>query len=145
MTRSPDARNDNISKTAAPDSNAVSYWSQYFGADGAGSGYGKLLVKKIPRRLKAALVAEMTMKAKKAASLSGNTPNQLVVAPKLLSGNFAPLAHTINESDGSVVIEGVFRGEVEGTDGSPRRLARLFRASFDKNAELTSFRTVVSP
>lgn len=120
-----------ISKTAV-DSNARNYWEDYFGP------YGKMWVRQLPKRVKAALVAELTTRAQRQAS-KGAT----VTIPRLISGSIAPLAHAI--TDDALIFEGVFKGAIEGPEGKPQRFARLFKASWDHEGTLIAFRSVVAP
>lgn len=120
----------------AVDSNAISYWTAYF----SDSNYGKLWTRNIGKRVKAALTAEMTAKAHRQAE---KTNSQLAPAPRIVSGSAAPLAHAITEA--GVTLEGVFRGESIDAQGKSERIARVFKASFNHEGTLTSFRSVNAP
>ena len=88
------------------------------------------MTKRIPRRLKAALELELTHRRQ---AEKDRTPFEI----KDLE--VAPLAHAI--SKGALHLEGVFSGTYEGSKGSTR-LARLFKASFDAEGNLTAFQSI---
>jgi len=96
-------------KTAV-DNAARDYWSKYFGA------YGKMWVREIPRRIKAAMTQGKT------ASADTSAPDPHIV----------PSGHVLT-SNGGIDLEGALR-EDSGT-------YRLFHASFDAEGTVTSFRT----
>lgn len=105
------------------DSNAQAFWEKLF----EGTQYAKMLTRKIPRRLKAALELEFAHKRKADKSDSFLQIKDLQVAP---------LAHAITKE--ALHLEGVFRG----TYSDDSRLARVFHASLDKDGNLLSFRSL---
>lgn len=128
-----------IVKQAKPDANTIAYFEEYFSAANGSRSYGRMIVKDVPRRVKAALTAELITRSRKA-----NKDNPDAPTPRLLSGSVAPLTHAV--TDTSLILEGVFRGEVATVQGKSQRYARLFKATWDlESGALTGFRSVSAP
>ena len=98
----------------AVDTNAEDYWTEYF----KDTGYGKLWVRKIPKRVKAELLKSLSLRERTASSEAQT--------------RFVPLASIISQY--GVIVEGIASfGE------GPSRKVKAFVAEFDHNGSIEAF------
>lgn len=114
-----------VAKTAV-DASAAKYWADFY----KDSGYGKLWVRTIPKRIQAALT--------KAASATKKTANSSIGEP-----NLAAIATVIN--DDGVILEGTARWNIStktAGKSTSRLVLKAFVAEFDHEGNLKGFDVV---
>lgn len=111
---------------SAADQKAQDYWKKYYGE------YGEMLVREMPRVIKAALLPDLKRQA---------TAEKRDL--RVLDSVVVPLGMGRSASDG-VVLDGIVRFAY-AQSGERREAARLIRAEFSAEGDLLDFHHVGAP